>query len=173
MAQQAQAIQPVTQPNTPAIRQGSLDREIEQRFDSIAQRAFEIFENNGRLLGQDLANWFQAERELFHLAHIDVSESDQAYTVRAEVPGFDAKDLDINLEGRRLTISGTREKKQERKEQKTVYSESCSDRILRVVDLPGDIEAANAKANLKDGILELAIPKAAPAKRIPIAPKAT
>ena len=85
------------------------------------------------------------------------------------MPGFNAKDREINVEGRRLTISGKREKHEERKNKKIIYSEMCSDEVLRVVDLPADINAEAAKANLKDGVLQLEIPKAAPAKKIPIA----
>jgi HSP20 family protein len=171
MAQQGLATKPI-QEATPAIRVGPLRDEIKQLFDSTARRAFEIFESHGRLLGRDLADWFEAERELFHPSHLDVSESDGEFTVRAEVPGFALKQLEINLEGRRLTISGKREKHEERKSRKAVYSETCSDQVLRVVDLPADVNAEAAKANLKDGILEVEIPKAAPAKKTPVAPKA-
>jgi HSP20 family protein len=85
------------------------------------------------------------------------------------VPGFNAKELEINIEDRRLTISGKRETHEEGKDKKTVYSEYCSDQLLRVVDLPGDVKAELAKANLKDGILEVEVPKAAPAKKIAVA----
>ena len=54
---------------------------------------------------------------------------------------------------------------------KTAYKERCSDQILRVIDLPVDVEAAKAAATLQDGVLELKMPKAAPAKKIAIASK--
>jgi len=76
------------------------------------------------------------------------------------------------IAARRLTISGKREKHEERKDKKSIYSESCSGQVFRVVDLPADVNTENAKADLKDGILQLEIPKATPAKKVSIAPKA-
>lgn len=158
--------------SAPAIHVGTPNDGIMERFNELARRAYSIFESHGRALGSDLADWLQAERELFRTTLVEVSESDGAFTVRAEVPGFAASDLEINLEGRRLTISGKREKHEERKDKKTIYSETSSDQILRVVQLPGDVRADDAKATLNDGVLELAFPKAAPARKIAIAPKA-
>lgn len=171
MAHQALATPPARE-SSPAIHVGPPNDGIKEMLDSLAQRAFSIFESNGRLFGNDLSDWLQAERELFHPAHLDVSESDGNFEVRAEVPGFEARQLEINFEGRRLTISGKRETHQEHKDKKSVYSESCSNRILRTVELPTDVNAEAAKANLKDGILQVNIPKATPARKIPVATKA-
>lgn len=172
MAQAAAVATQSKREAAPAIRVGSPNDGIKEMFDSIARRAFEIFQSDDHPFGHDVANWLQAERELFHPAHIDLSESAEGFTVRAEVPGFAAKDLEINIEGRCLTISGKREAHEERKDKKTVYSEYCSDQVLRVVELPGDVNAESAKANLKDGILDIEVSKAAPAKSIPVTRKA-
>lgn len=166
MAQQAIAEKKET---APAIHVGAPHDGIKEMFDTLARRAFSIFESNGRRLGNELADWLRAETELFHPAHIELTESGEGFTVRAEVPGFTAKDLEINIEGRQLTISGKREKHEERKDKKMVYSETCSDQILRRVELPAEVNAEATKATLKDGILELELPKAAPAKKVTIA----
>jgi HSP20 family protein len=140
-------------------------------YDHIARRAFEIFDGNGRLTGRDLGDWFQAEMEFVHPLHVEVSESPEALTVRAEVPGFKTNELEINVEPRRVTITGKRETKEESKTKKTIYSETCSDQILRVLDLPAAVEPEKVKATLKDGVLELAMPKSAPAKTVKVEPK--
>ena len=171
MAQQGLATQPAREA-APAIRMGALSDEIRQMFDSVARRAFQIFQSNGQGFGHDVENWLQAERELFHPAHLDVSESAEGFSVRAEVPGFAAKELEVNIDGQRLTISGKREKHEERKDKKSVYSEYCSGQVLRVMDLPARVKADAATASLNDGILEVEIPKAAPAKKIPAESKA-
>jgi HSP20 family protein len=170
MAHQALAT-PSAKVSTPAIHVGPPNDGIKEMFDALEKRAFAIFQSSG-LFGNDLGNWVQAEKELLHPTHVDISESGGHFDVRTEVPGFTAKDLKINLEGRRLTISGKREKHEERKDKKSVYSETCSNQLLRVVDLPGEVNAERARAELKDGILQLEIPKAAPAKKVPIEPKA-
>ena len=82
------------------------------------------------------ADWFKAESELLHPVHVRIAESDEVLTAEAEVPDFEAKDLRINVEPRRLTISGKKETKEEQKKGKAVHHEQCSNEILRVIDLP-------------------------------------
>jgi len=172
MSEAAKAVEPAKKAATPTplklVTPGEIFDRMQRITDSIARRAFEIFEGNGGTFGRDLENWFKAEREMLHPVHIEVSEKDNDVLVRAETPGFTAKDLEVNLEGRRLTVAGKRETKEERKDEKMIYSERCSDEIMRVIDLPTDVDAEKAEATVKDGVLELKIPKAAPAKKIPI-----
>lgn len=175
MPEQTKAIATAKQSTTqqPVKRSSPADlfEHVQQLYDSIARRAFDIFESNGRTFGHDLEDWFRAESELLHPVHVNVAESNGDLTVRAEVPGFTNKELDVSVEPRRLTITGKRETKEERKDKKTVYTERCSDQILRVIDLPADVDPENASAELKDGILELKMPQAAPAKKVPVESK--
>ncbi len=127
----------------------------------IAQRAFEIFECRGRTDGNDLSDWFGAEAELFHSAHLHLYESDDALAVEAEVPGFHADDLEVGVEPLRLTIAGWRQASGNAAG-KVVYFDACANRILRAMDLPMEVDPKKATATLKDGILELALPKANP-----------
>lgn len=144
---------------------------FQRMYDSIARRAFEIFDGNGRSFGNDLNDWFQAESELLHPVHIEMTESDEGLKVQAEVPGFGPKDLEISVQPRRLTVTGKRVTKEEKKTKTTVYKEHCSDEILRVVELPADINTEMVKATLENGILSLEMPKAAPAKKIAVETK--
>lgn len=145
-------------------------REIQE---AIAQRAFEIFERNGAASGHELDHWFEAESEILHPAHIKVEETEDALMVQAEVPGFRASELQVSVEARRLTISGRREtRKEEKKRGKTIYEEHCSSELLRIVDLLADVDSAKATATLKNGVLELTLPKAAKSKSSQIEVKA-
>jgi HSP20 family protein len=141
-------------------------------FDAISRRAFEIFESSGRLDGHDVEDWLQAERELFHPVHIELTESDESISVNAEVPGFNEKELEVAIEPTRLTISGKRESRKEGKKGKTAYSETYSNEIFRVVELPAEVDTGEATATLNDGILQLAVPKAAKARTVPIGTQA-
>src|SRR6516164_6560733 len=85
---------------------GIFDR-IEELHNSIARRAFEIFEGKGRWPGRELDDWLRAESEFIHPTHLEITESDNHLNIRAEVPGFNAKELEINIEPRRLTITGS------------------------------------------------------------------
>lgn len=176
MPEQARAIEPVKPSTSPTplklVPSGDLFARFEKFYDGISQRAFEIFENGGRNIGHDLEHWFQAERELLHPVHVEVTEKYGALTVSAEVPGFSEKEIQVNLEPRRLTITGKRESKEERKEKNTIYTDRCSNQIMRVIDLPIEVDTAKASATLKNGILELKVPKVAPAKKISISPAA-
>jgi HSP20 family protein len=177
MPEQAREITTAKQPTSPAplrlVPPSDLFKRIQQLQDEIARRAFSIFERNGRIFGRDLEDWLRAESELLHPVHVDVSESGTDLTVKAEVPGFAAEDLEVALEPRKLTITGKRETKEERKDKKTVSSETCSNQILRVIDLPVSVDTDKAAATLKNGILELKMSKTAPAKKLQIATKET
>ena len=81
------------------------------------------------------------------------------------------QDLEISLDGRRLTIAGKRVKHEEKKKNKTIYFETCSDQVLRVLDLPTDVNAESTNATLRNGILQLEIPKAASPKKIAVRTK--
>ncbi len=82
------------------------------------------------------------------------------------MPGFTEKDIEINLEPRRLTVSGTRESAEEHRQAKTVYSERCANRVFRVVDLPAEVDTASSaiKATYDKGILTITLPKLAKAE---------
>ena len=176
MPEQAKAVEPAKKSTSPTplklVPSGELFASFEKLFHDISKRAFEIFESNGKIFGHELEHWFQAERELLHPVHVEVTEKDGTVTVNAEVPGFSEKELEINIEPRRLTVTGKRESTEERKEKSTIYTDHCSNQIMRVIDLPIEVDTEKASATLKNGMLVLKIPKAAPAKKIAISPAA-
>jgi HSP20 family protein len=157
----ATAVQPVktSAVTTPNESQRLVDR-MEKVYESIARRAFEIFDSNGGGSGHDVSDWLQAESELLHPLHLEITESEDALNVKAEVPGFAAKELDIQVEGNRLTISGKHESTEESAKGRTIYSERCSQEVFRSVELPSEVDGAKVNATLKDGILTIQLPKA-------------
>ena len=88
-----------------------------------------------------------------------ISESGEALQIEAGVPGFDVNDLEVNVEGQRLTISGKKETSEEKKNGTSVYKEQRSNEILRVVNLPSAVDTAKATAGLKNGVLRLTLTK--------------
>ena len=150
-----------------------MDR-INKMSKAITQRAYEIFERNGRNFGHDLDDWFKAEMFLLHPVHVNIIEAAENLEVKAEVPGFTEKEIEVAVEPYRLTITGKRETeiKKEENKGKTVYSEFCSNQILRIVDLPASVDAEKTTATLKNGVLQLTMPKTVKAKAIEIKPKA-
>ena len=166
--QTATAMQPVK--GSVPVRQSSagLFDEFEKIYDSIARRAFEIFESDGRSPGRELEHWLRAESELLQPVPLNLTESDGSYIVQAEVPGFGSKDLEIEVESRRLAISGKHETKEAETKDKTICSEWRADQILRSLNLPADVDTTKVSAVLKDGILTVALPKALPAKTVKV-----
>jgi len=179
MSETTGAVQRAKEPATIQIQapagkpENPLDR-MNAIFEDIARRAFEIFEGNGRVFGRELENWFQAERELLHPVNVELAETEAAFELKAEVPGFSEKELEISVEPRRVVIAGKHETKTEEKKGKMVRSEASAEQILRVVELPTPVDTTKAAATLlKNGILTVTMPKAAPAQPVRIKPAAS
>ena len=168
---EAAAVKRAEEP-TKVVKYTSLFDQIDETFNALARRAYEIFDGNGRVFGRDLEDWFQAEREILHPVALNITETDEAFAVKAEVPGFSEKEIEVAVEQGRVTITGQRESTKEEEKGKTVCAESHSDQILRVVNLPAEIEKDKVTATLMNGILELTLPKVAKAQPVRIHPKA-
>ena len=90
---------------------------------------------------------------------MQVTEASDEYIVRAEVPGFESKEIEIGVERRCLAIAGKREEEQQAGAGKIIRSEWCACQIFRTLDLPSDVDASNVRAFLRDGILRVDLPK--------------
>jgi HSP20 family protein len=154
---------------------------MQEFFDLIARRPFELLDRTPRLFGRELESWLRPDTELIHLVPMKLFETDEALVLRAEVPGFTEKELNVTVEPWRVIITGKKEFKEEKeykqlKEEKkelTPYlREKFMRQIYRVVKLPLDIKTENVKAILKNGVLELTLPKLEPAKKLHVEVKA-
>lgn len=169
-AHMATAMQPVR--GSVYVRQNSTDQfeQFDNILSMITRRALELFERKNHLLDQEFDDWLAAETELLYPVHIELAESDKEFKLHAEVPGFNAKDLEIKVEPRCLRIVGRRHSK-ETNGGKQVRSEWHADQILRAVGLPADVDTARVNAILKDGILVVELPKAPHSKSMHIEPR--
>src|SRR3982075_4693160 len=121
-----------------------LHREIDRLFSEFAQG----IGPNGANIG----------------TNIEISETDKAIEISAEMPGVERKDVDISIEDDTLTIRG--EKRVEEKDDKNVqHSERSYGVFLRVLQLPAGIDPSSVQATMSNGVLKIAIPK--PAKPEP------
>ncbi len=96
---------------------------------------------------------------------IDVSETDDAFEVSAELPGIAEKDITVELDEGVLTIKG--EKRDEKEEKKKDYHlvERAYGSFRRTITLPRDIDPAKIAAKFSNGVLHVTVPKPAKAKR--------
>ncbi|MDQ6985776.1 MAG: Hsp20/alpha crystallin family protein [Candidatus Dojkabacteria bacterium] len=105
---------------------------------------------------------------------IDMYEDDNNVIVKIIAPGFKNEDLDINIEGDILTVSGTVKEVREEDEKKKKYymKEIKEESFSRSVTLPNKVDSDRADAKVKDGIVEITLPKLpeAKAKKVVINP---
>jgi len=102
---------------------------------------------------------------------IDVSESDTAYMVKAELPGVDKKNIDVKIDGNVVSISATAERDKETKEgERVIRRERYLGAVSRPFSLASDIDESASSAQYQDGVLSLTLQKKkdAPQKRLQI-----
>jgi HSP20 family protein len=95
---------------------------------------------------------------------VDVVENDNAFILKAELPGMNKDDVKITLENNLLTIRGEKKNETEKKEGNFHRVERSYGMFERSFTIPGTITASEIDAQYKDGILTLTLPKAAEAK---------
>lgn len=95
----------------------------------------------------------------------DISETDEYFVIRADLPGIEAKDLEVSIRGDILTIRG--EKKDQRNEEKEncCFSERRFGSFSRSFSLPSNVKEEGIEAVYKDGVLQLNVPKAETARQ--------
>jgi HSP20 family protein len=92
---------------------------------------------------------------------VDVTESKEAFMVRAEVPGIDPKDIQLTLDNGVLILRGEKQKAEEQKEEHFFRNERHYGAFVRTLRLPANVEAAKVTATFKNGVVTVMLPKAA------------
>ncbi len=95
---------------------------------------------------------------------IDVSEDENHVVVKAELPGMNEKDIDVNLQNSVLTIRGEKKKEEEKKGEQYYRLESSYGAFQRAITLPSEVDSEKVKANFKNGVLKIELPKKETAK---------
>ena len=120
-----------------------LQREMNRVFDSFWNRFQQSFD--GRIgLGTPRA---------------DVAETGEAVEVSVELPGLDAKDIEVSLTGDMLTIKGERKSEREEKHRGFYLSERSYGSFYRSIPVPPGVATDDAKAEFKKGVLTVSLPK--------------
>ncbi|MBI3355071.1 MAG: Hsp20/alpha crystallin family protein [Nitrospirae bacterium] len=123
---------------------------------SLQERMNKLFEESLSRSGKDqedltVGRWSPA---------IDVMENEQEIVIKGELPGIELKDVEVLIKDNLLTLRG--ERKFEKEEEKENYHriERAYGAFQRVFTLPASVEQDKVKAKMKDGILEIRLPKA-------------
>ena len=131
------------------------------------RRAFEEFDRMRRQIDRysvGLETEKGAYRKPGVFPALNLSEDSHNYYVRAELPGMNAGELDIQATGKNVSISGERKITSEAEGLRYHRREREAGKFSRVLSLPGDITASKIEAALSNGILTITIPKAEESK---------
>jgi HSP20 family protein len=90
---------------------------------------------------------------------VDVSETADKVTVKAEIPGMEAKDIEISMVGDTLTIKGEKKVEREEKDENYHMVERSYGSFSRAMKLPAVVEADKVEATYKTGVLTVVLPK--------------
>jgi HSP20 family protein len=95
---------------------------------------------------------------------VDVRETDQGYLMEAELPGLSDKDIELNIEDNILTLSSREAESKEEKKNGYLIRERRQAEFCRTFVLPKDVEREKIKAEFKNGLLTVSLPKREEAK---------
>lgn len=90
---------------------------------------------------------------------VDLIDREDELLVRAEVPGVEKKDLEVDLSGQMLTIRGERRREEKKEEGEYFRSEIARGSFSRTLRLPEEVDFEKARAEFADGMLEIHLPK--------------
>jgi HSP20 family protein len=138
--------------NSPQSPSNQPIRKLQNEIDSLFNS---FFHNNGGLI-----NWDEDFLNRGTLSpNMDLSENDKEYNVSLEVPGISEKDVDVNVENGVLTIQGEKSHSEDNKDNDFYVLERSYGKFHRSFSLPNNVDENNVSAKLKDGILQVKLPK--------------
>ena len=140
----------------------SLRRQIDRIFDDFGQgwafpfnRSLEPFWGRTPSSGNGLGNGLA----------VDVTESDKAYEIKADLPGLSEKNVDLKLANGVLTIKGEKQEEKEEKQKDYYLRERQFGSFERSFQLPEGVDADKVEANFKHGVLTVTLPKTPAAQK--------
>jgi HSP20 family protein len=136
----------------------------ENHHQRIATAAYYRAERRGFNSGNEIKDWLEAEAdvdmETIFPIKIDMTETDEDYIVRAQIPGVKKEDVKILVDGDLVSISAEVKQEKEKKESERVICRECyQGSSYRSFTLDRNVDEAKAQAKCENGILELILPK--------------
>lgn len=131
-----------------------------RELEDVSSRLNRIFGRPLGRTGQDnemlaTADWMPS---------VDISETDAAYLIKGEIPGVRKEDVKVTLQDGMLTIQGEGKQEKEEKNKKFHRVECSYGNFVRSFRVPDDADESAVKAEFKDGMLNVTLPKSAKAK---------
>lgn len=118
-----------------------------------------VLRQMNRLFDESLVPATGWESRLPRVPAAEIEDTKDAIHLKLEIPGVDAKDLDVQVAENTVSIRGERKSETKTEEKGTTRSEFHYGKFQRVIPLPARIQNANVQAEYKDGVLNLTLPK--------------
>jgi HSP20 family protein len=129
-------------------RPGGMEDQFGRMFENMFQDFFAPL-TQGRWSGDDVG-----------MPRLDVTETEKTFEVKAEMPGVKKEDVNVSIDGQRVTIEGEcQQANEQRQGEQVVYSERSTRKYQRSFTLPTEVDDTGAQARLEDGVLLLSLPK--------------
>ncbi len=127
--------------------------DFESRVCEDLKREIDLYDNFfGELLGDSITSR--------PIPSIDMSETKKDIVVKAELPGLEAKDIELTVDNGYLSIAGEKRHESEEEEMNSFCRETSYGYFKRILELPQQVDEEKVKADYKDGILKIMLPKA-------------
>ena len=137
---------------------------LTERWDDMERMFGRMFDEFWQRPHFDLIPEFWPRGNGISAPAVDVYEEKNAVVVKAELPGIEKDEVEVNVNESLLTIRGEKKKEEEVKDTDYYRMERSHGMFSRSVALPVEVDAAGAKAKFSNGVLEVRIPKAPTAK---------
>ncbi len=149
------------------VKQGSPTRApLPDIWQSLRTDMDRLFDRFGGFGIPAFSRMFDPEpSSAYLLPAVDIAETDDAYTVTAELPGMDEKDIDVSVNGDILTIKGEKRQEKEEKNKSYYVSERSFGQFQRSLNLPAGIDRDKIGAAFAQGVLTVTLPKSAEAQK--------
>ncbi len=128
--------------------------EVSNRLNRLFGRSENRAESNQSML--TVADWSPS---------VDISETDDAYLIKGEIPGVKKEDVKVTVQDGMLTIQGERKMEKEEKNKKFHRVECSYGNFVRSFRMPDDADEEKVKAEFKDGMLNISLPKSEKTKK--------
>ena len=140
--------------------------DVWRSFRSEIDRLFDRFGSPSlrRMFDMEPA-WRSASSFTFSVPAMDMSEDEKDYKISAELPGLDAKDVDVSVSGNTLLIKGEKRQETEEKDKNYYFSERAYGSFQRAFELPRSVDRNQVSADFAKGVLTITLTKTAEAQK--------
>jgi HSP20 family molecular chaperone IbpA len=143
--------------------------QIQNYFERIRQKAFEIFEKNGAAHGHDVEQWLEAEREIRGRSILEITENEGRFELTVAAPSIEPGAIEVSAFPDLIVVSEKTAQREEKVQAGVRLPGSRVERLFYCVTLPEPLDVDSASATLEKGVLRILAQKASRPKQARVA----